>query len=194
MQLLSDQEWLDIARDQDLESDIGIRKALSAVRKAAKNSFASMASAAVVKYSDDNSGGFPTELSQLQQYLKAPVDDAILQRYEILPAAAISKVGLGGKWVITEKAAVDADYDNRWSIGPGSYGSSGWTQSEVDQLLTQLAPAIKAFSAANNGSPPKDDPSQLLPYITTPDEQAALQKLIQKAAETERAGNNATNK
>jgi RNA polymerase sigma factor (sigma-70 family) len=194
MQLLGNQEWLDIARDQDLESDIGIRKALSAVRKAAKNNFASMASAAVAKYSDDNSGGFPTDLSQLQRYFKAPVDEAILQRYEILPAAAISNVGLGGKWVITEKAAVDPDYDNRWSIGPGSYGSSGWSQSEVDQLLTQLAPAIKAFSAANNGSLPKDDPSQLLPFITTPDEQAALQKLTQKAAEMKRARNDATNK
>jgi hypothetical protein len=191
-QLLSDQDWIDIARNQELESETGIRKALSAVRRTAKNNFASLASAAVVKHQDDNDGQFPTDLSQLLRYFKAPVDEAILQRYEILPAAAMS-LGLGGKWVITEKAPIDPDYDSRWSIGPGSYGSTAWSASEVEQLLAQLAPAIKAFNAANNGSRPTDEPSQLLPYVTTPDEQAALQKLIQKAAEIKHARNGATN-
>jgi transcription-repair coupling factor (superfamily II helicase) len=42
-----------------------------------------------------------------------------------------------------------------------------------------MIPVAKAFSAANNGKE-ATDVSQLLPYATTPDQQAAIQKLIQR--------------
>ena len=143
MQLLSDQQWLDVAKDGELESETGIRKALSHARQVAKNTFAQSAAAAVQAHIQANDGRFPTDLSQLQPYFKAPMDDAILQRYEILPADSVKNVKLGGQWVITEKAPVDPDYDSRWSIGPGSSGCAGFP-SDVDGLLAQLAPAIKA--------------------------------------------------
>jgi hypothetical protein len=41
-----------------------------------------------------------------------------------------------------------------------------------------LKQALQEFSAAHNGLKPSD-PSQLLPYVKTPAEQAALQKLLQ---------------
>jgi predicted Ser/Thr protein kinase len=122
MRLLSDAQWLDVAKDRDLESETGIRQALSQLRKAAKRDFAAIAAPAVAKYEEDNDGRFPTDLSQLQQYFKAPVDEAILQRYGIFPAEARSNVGLGGQWVIAEKGPVDADYDECLSIGAGGWG------------------------------------------------------------------------
>jgi hypothetical protein len=42
-----------------------------------------------------------------------------------------------------------------------------------------LAPAVKAYSDANNGQMPKI-PSDLLPYLMTPEQKAALQKIEQK--------------
>jgi uncharacterized protein (DUF2236 family) len=42
-----------------------------------------------------------------------------------------------------------------------------------------IAPAVKAYTAANNGQHPKK-PSDLLPYTTTPEQQAAVQKLEQQ--------------
>ena len=39
-----------------------------------------------------------------------------------------------------------------------------------------LAPALKSFADAHNGEGPKNA-SDLLPYITTPQQQAAFQKL-----------------
>jgi hypothetical protein len=42
-----------------------------------------------------------------------------------------------------------------------------------------MIPVRKAFSAANNGKAPTDA-YQLLPYATTPDQQAAVQKMIQR--------------
>jgi hypothetical protein len=41
-----------------------------------------------------------------------------------------------------------------------------------------MNPVMKSYMAANNGQQPTD-PSQLLPYASTPAQQAALQKIIQ---------------
>jgi RNA polymerase sigma factor (sigma-70 family) len=43
--------------------------------------------------------------------------------------------------------------------------------------ITTLAPVIKAYAAANNGRIPQDS-SDLLPFLTTPEQQAALHKLF----------------
>jgi hypothetical protein len=47
------------------------------------------------------------------------VDQAILQRYEIVPAQSLvsSLAAVGGDWVITEKAPVNKDLDQRLAIG-----------------------------------------------------------------------------
>jgi hypothetical protein len=85
---------------------------------------------------------------------------------------------LGGDVIITQKAAVDDLYDTRYGIGPNGFGSTDFLSSLTRDIL---APLNRAFSAANNGKYP-DDFSQLLPYAVTPEQQTALQKLIQKKA------------
>jgi serine/threonine protein kinase len=129
MQLLSEEQWLDIAKDRDLQSETGIRQAMSQLRKAAKRDFAAIAGPAVVKYEDGNARQVPTNVSQLRPYFKMPVDDAILQRYAILPAAADMKFSPAVKWVIAEKAPVDPDYDERLTIGGGGWGYGSYELS-----------------------------------------------------------------
>jgi hypothetical protein len=55
----------------------------------------------------------------------------------------------------------------------------GWTfgAPPLPEVAT-LAPALKAYAAAHDGQMPKN-PSDLLPYLTTPEQQAAFQKLDQ---------------
>jgi hypothetical protein len=43
--------------------------------------------------------------------------------------------------------------------------------------ITKLAPVFKAYAAANNGHIPQD-PSNLLPFLTTPEQQAAFHNLF----------------
>lgn len=50
---------------------------------------------------------------------------------------------------------------------------------EVDDAIATVGPALKAYAAANNGKQPAD-PSQLQPYLTTPEQQAAFQTLQHK--------------
>jgi len=76
--------------------------------------------------------------------------------------------------IITQKAPVDEVFDTRYGIGPIGYGSTDFLSRDNANTMN---PVWEAFRAAHNGQWPDDD-SQLLPYATTPEQQAALQKLM----------------
>jgi RNA polymerase sigma factor (sigma-70 family) len=177
-QLLSEQQWLDAAMNDKFDTDTNVQRNLADLRHLAENNFASLVQPAISKYMKANNGQFPTDLSQLQQYFSSPVDDAILQRWEIAPASVNPSVGVGDT-IITEKAAVDESLDQRWAIGAHGYGSGNWESPDIGAALAIIKPVMKAYAAANNGSEPSD-PSQVLPYLTTPEQQAAYQTLMKK--------------
>jgi hypothetical protein len=112
-----------------LESDADYRWDLQQLRRWVEDKFGGMAMNALQKYTRANNGQFPTDLSQLQPYFDSPVDDAILQRYEIVSAETIPKAKeFGDNWLIAQKDRVDKDdkNDSREVIGPNGFGSS-WT-------------------------------------------------------------------
>ena len=176
VQLLTQQDWLDAAKDK-LESDEDYRKAMGRVRNAAEDKVAGLVQPALEQYLKANGGTFPTDLAQLQDYLKTPLDPAILQRFGIFPADAVPNVRVGGDWIITQKTFVDPAYDTHFVIGPNGHGTTSYNQTPLDTLM----PALQAFSAANGGQTPTEQ-SQLQPYITTSDQQAALQNLSRSSA------------
>jgi RNA polymerase sigma factor (sigma-70 family) len=177
-QFLTDQDWLNAAKD-DLNTDEDYRRAMSALRGAAESAFISTAlKPALNQYKQANQGQFPTDLSQLQTYFNPPVDASVLQRWEVAPQSTVPNVGMGDS-MITQIAPVDADYDSRYVIGPNGFGTASaqaWDPA-LSNAETVLTPALNAYMAANNGVTPAD-PSYLSPYITTPEQQAALQKVI----------------
>ncbi len=188
LQLATEQDWLDATQDK-LETDADFRKAMSRLRGTAENKFRSLMQSAVRKFTEANNGRAPKEVSELQPFFESPVDPSMLQRWEVAQADAVSSVELGGDWIITQKAPVDAEYDQRQVIGAQGSGTTSFDTPEkiearkaVSDLLSQVGAAINAYSAAHNGRPP-ENPSQLLPFVTTPAEQAALEKLIQNAAQ-----------
>jgi RNA polymerase sigma factor (sigma-70 family) len=81
LQFVTEQDWLNPARGE-LRTDADYRRALSTLRSAGENKFASMLQKALNGYMRSNSGQMPTDLAQLQSYFDSPVDDAILQRWE----------------------------------------------------------------------------------------------------------------
>jgi hypothetical protein len=175
LQLLTEEDWLKAASG-NLETDADYRRALAALRSAGENRFGAMLRPALKRYTQANDGHFPTDLAQLQPSFDSPVDDAMLQRWNIVPAKTVPNVQVGGDWIITQKAPVDDMFDQRIVIGPNGSGSTDFLSSEIGNTMI---PVAKAFSAANNGKEPTDV-SQLLPYATTPDQQAAVQKMIQR--------------
>jgi hypothetical protein len=134
LRFLTEQDWLNATRKQ-LDTDSDYRKAMAALRDAGQEKFALLACEALqsylkgrdprldVNYSPrpDNFSElllehFPTDLSQLKLYFASPIDDAILQRWEILTGDKLNRLGILGPAAITQKALLDEEYDARWSI------------------------------------------------------------------------------
>ena len=177
-QLLSKQQWLDAAMNAKFDTDKDIQQNLASLRQIANNDFVAMLSSALSKYKNDNGGQFPTDISQLQSFFDAPVDSAILDRWEVVPASQVPNVKMGGDSIITEKSPVDTSLDNVWAVGPNGYGTSSYQSPDMKNAISTLAPVLKAYATANNGAEP-GQPSDILPYLTTPEQQAAY-SLLQK--------------
>jgi hypothetical protein len=125
LQFATDKDWRLAASVVDsLKTDEDCRYPLSELRRFVEDRFGGMAMEALKKYMLASHGQFPTDLSQLRPYFKSPIDNAILQRYEIVPAKPYSDPPLEmvvGDWIIVSKAPVDS-MDSRVGITPGGYG------------------------------------------------------------------------
>ena len=109
IQLLTENDWLSVAKEVSLQSEAEVRESLSKLRNVAKHKFATYALQAVEKFMAANNGQMPTDIPQLKPYFEVPVEDAILQRYEVLPTGDASS--LRDNWVMRERTRVDPDYD-----------------------------------------------------------------------------------
>jgi len=123
LQYLTLADWLDVTKDADLESDAGVRKALSRLRRLAKSRLYPAWQRAFRAYLDKNDNQLPTVLAQLKPYFETPIDDAILRRYQLLITGNASTLN-PGDYIMTEKAPVDQDYDERYEMG---LGHTRWT-------------------------------------------------------------------
>jgi RNA polymerase sigma factor (sigma-70 family) len=173
LKFVTEQDWLNASKGE-LNTEADYRRALSALRAAGENKVAAMFKKALTGYMQTSGGQFPTDLGQLQPHFDSPVDDAILQRWEVAPASTVKSLGMGGDVIITQRAPVDEVFDTRFGIGPNGTGSTDFLSREV---AGTMGPVWEAYRAAHNGQWPNDT-SQLLPYATTPEQQASLQKLI----------------
>lgn len=180
-------DWAEVAANTKLQTEIDFHKALAELRKRGEDYFTKRLGAALRKYMAANAGQRPDEISELAPYLDPPVDSAMLDRWEIVPKYAFAGQQFASDQIITEKAAVDPEFDSRHTIdGPWSGGVGPWrpygeqqpSKEEKQQhaLLATLAPVIHAYRLANGGGSPTD-PSQLQPYISNPAQQAALQRV-----------------
>ena len=180
MQFLTDKQWLDLVKDVDLDSESGIHAAIGFVRKSAKMSYAPIIQNALNKFIEANNGHLPNDVSQLNPFFEQPIDDAILQRYKIFDTEA-SRAGWLKGMVLIEKVAGDKWSEPLFAIGPMGTALAGVPENVSLAFPQELKPALESYQAQN---PQKvcSDFNELRPYITTPEQQAALDKLIKSFA------------
>lgn len=185
LRFLSPFDWVELAHNVKLETDADYRKALGEVRKRAEGYFTKQFQSALKDYMAVNNGQWPPDLDQLKAYFNPPVEDAVLDRWHIVPKSALPGREFAGEWVLTEKSPVDPAYDHRWTIdGPGSGGVGPYnyvpseTEVEIQTLKETLKSALDAYAASNNGKEP-NNPYALRPYLTTTSQEAALQRIIE---------------
>lgn len=135
---LSPDRWLELVSYDHHVIDPDGRNGLSSVRGRAQLEFGmQVLDPALREYLNSNAGHFPTDVSQLIPYFKSPVDEAVLQDWTVLRANALpAQFQETGPWVITQKAPVDAENDQRFvfgakgiRLGQGGSGSSQWMVS-----------------------------------------------------------------
>jgi RNA polymerase sigma factor (sigma-70 family) len=188
MAFLTDKDWAAATRDADMSTADGARQAMSALRSAAKGNFLNAMRDAFRKYASAANGGslpdsmaefaqlinannalFPTELAQLKPYFDLPVDDATLQRYQIVPPTKLHD-NLSDILVKETAPPVDVEYDTRHEIGLNSGGVAN-----VNLIRETVSAAIQSYVQANNGGLPSG-PAEIAPYLEEPVEAALVQK------------------
>lgn len=174
--LLTDDDWLAAAK-HDLVTETDYRRALAALRTSAVQALFGKIRPALGHYAQANNGEFPTSPLDLRPYLDGPIDDEMLQRQEIIPASEIPNMRFGGDWVLTQKAAVDELFDTRQVMGPTANGMLGDFVPLAD--LAAMTAIQQAYRAANPEKPPRET-AELAPYATTPEQQAALQRNLER--------------
>jgi hypothetical protein len=170
MKLLTEDYFFDLARDQDLKTSDGIRKAYSEIRNAAKNQFAILLQQALRSFVEDNEGKLPGSPLDLKPFFQKPVEDAMLDQYVLLFTGKMSDVK--GNYILRDKSVVDQEFDAFWQVGPYAYGS-------MESTIGCLMPAIESYKQSNGGVVPTSV-SELKPFITTPELHSAYDKAIKE--------------
>ncbi len=123
LQLAKERDWILAAAEIKAGTDADLRKALGQLRNLAKNRFALQAMRALQAYTEANQGQLPMNLSDLKSFFRKPVDESILQRYQLTqsgPASALAPAA----FVVQEKAPVDPQNDSLFHIGLRGAGFS----------------------------------------------------------------------
>ena len=171
LQFLEKFDWL-YAANRKIDTEEDYRAVFDELRGRAESNYIDIIRKALTAYLDGNSKQFPTDLSQIKPYFENPSFAEMLDRYQIVPAKSFPQAAdMGGDWLISLKVK-----DSRSTTVLGQTGTDGFDSSE--EMVT-LASAMKAALDATpmiNGNR-KMDIHQLLPYLKTPEEKAAYQRL-----------------
>ncbi|MCC6233282.1 MAG: sigma-70 family RNA polymerase sigma factor [Verrucomicrobiales bacterium] len=121
LQLLTEEDWQDVAKHARLDTEVGFRRTLGQLRSQARGKAAGLMSVALTQYLQASGGDLPGDLAELKPYFKTPLDDAILQQYQLLHAGKLGDVPQG-QWLISERAPLEDGFDTTFSVGYNMFG------------------------------------------------------------------------
>jgi hypothetical protein len=109
----------------------------------------------------------------LKTFFGSQVDDEILGQYQILRED--DRNGWLRDMILVNTNIIDKARETEFAIGANQTGFGPRTSVAL-KFPKELIPALDAYQRNNPRQVPKDF-SQLEPYITTPEQQAALKRL-----------------
>jgi hypothetical protein len=118
-------DWLKVTESADLQSEDGLRKAMSEARRLGKKRFLLETMDALKAYQSANSNQFPSSTTALEPYFRADVDRSALARYQVrqVPEASSDGQIAKGQMVLDEIAPVDHQFDSHFYVTAQSYYS-----------------------------------------------------------------------
>ena len=174
LQFLREKDWLDaVASFEKLETDEDYRRALRALRDAGKNLAGEKFRSALRKFAEANDGMLPASLQELQPYFDAPMDPAVLARYQLTQnSGRLAEMGNEHNLIVEIAPAVDEEYDSRFK-----FGVKGTTSSTYSRISEELQKAAMAYAEANSGRLPRD-PTDISGFLAQPVDSARVQRFL----------------
>lgn len=176
MRLLTDDEWMQQTKDADLDTDVGIRKALFMLRQHAQQESGQIVAEALKAFMAANQGALPSDIAQLVPYLPQPEDAVYVTLFqrndEALPPILTNPAAPETVWVFKESPQVDPWF--KYTFYVGQNGERGMTSMNSPAFTVEEAVA-KYFKAS--GAQPTDA-SQLVPYLKDPVPPAMLEDIF----------------
>ena len=175
MRFLTEKNWFDAVKNlKQLETESDYNEAFSSARNLAKGEFGRMLQQALRSYTDANNGQLPQDLAQLKPFFNKPVDDAVLQRYQLLQTGALNSLSHDQYLVADVAPLIDEDRDAvyRFSLT----GTSSHSGSPFEDAIKE---AGVQFAQAHNDLLPTD-PAQLVPYLKQPVPPEKIQQALSK--------------
>jgi hypothetical protein len=117
LSLLTEANWIELGEKADLSNPQRIQIELAKTRNMAKSLMMESLMRAVWTYLDDHPGTTPNNFSELKPYIKAPINDAMLARYEISRAEGANSSQQSSnkdnptKIIISERAPINKDLE-----------------------------------------------------------------------------------
>lgn len=171
LRLLTEKDWFDVASRASVDSEDGIRGALSQLRSHAQNKMQFRLQAAMSAYLSANAGTLPDDPAQLAPYCDPPTDADILDQYKMLKTGQLDISPTGrdpSAYVIAMKAPVDVEYDGYGVYGPFGGRMNSAISFDVEQAQT-------SFASANDGQK-ATSADQLLAYLPWPADPSSVAK------------------
>ncbi|MEI6714998.1 MAG: hypothetical protein WCO60_14665 [Verrucomicrobiota bacterium] len=117
LQFLSEGDWINLAKNANFENEESIRKTLAEVRQQAKRNFAPSVWGAITKFAEANGGQIPSDMTQLKTFFDSPVDEGLLQRYQLVQPGTHPELALLQPPIFQEISPVDSEYDTIMFVG-----------------------------------------------------------------------------
>ena len=166
--LLTPADWLQVARAEIPDDERGLRKALAALRTAAKDHLVFPLTYAMRTYLERNAGELPPNVFALATYFEKPIDPAILQRYEMIKSGNVKNIPKRTAAVLREKTPVDQEFDMRLQVDAnGVQGRPAGITAWIEGYSDRHAAAREEFKRVHNGATTMDL-AQLAAFMNPP--------------------------
>jgi RNA polymerase sigma factor (sigma-70 family) len=170
LKFLTAKDWTNAVWNADLDTDDGVRLALSKLRDESVDTFLALTRKALKQYLAANNNVLPADLLPLKPYYDPPVTDDMLQRYAFMQTGTISANHSDS--VVRKAVYADPDYDSNQEMSLNGGGGGSW-----NHYRDAIYNATMDYVLANNGQTP-DDPSQIAAYLKRPVDAVTLQKYL----------------
>lgn len=174
LQFLKEKDWVDAVADfEKLETENEYRKALRVSRDRGKHIAGEKFRGALQKFAEANNGMLPPSLEALQPYFDAPMDPAVIARYELTQTSGrLADMGNEHNLIVETATAVDEEYDSRFK-----FGVKGTTSQTYSRISEDLQKAAMAYAEANSGRLPRN-PTDISGFLAQPIDSARVQRFL----------------